>query len=87
MCVLGPWEQGCSNAVSDLVRCLSPLSPKLSLVGRVYSWMGDHLAWYSLVLILELGTHVNRVVVVGLSRASRVFFRVLRFSSLRKINT
>ena len=42
---------------------------------------------YSPVLILELGTHVSRVAVVGLSRASRVFLRVLRFSSLRKINT
>ena len=29
---------------------------------------------------------MSRVVVVGLSRASRVFLRVLRFSSLRKIN-
>ena len=37
------------------------------------------------VLIVELGTYANRV--VGLSRALRVFLRVLRFSSLRKINT
>ena len=29
---------------------------------------------------------MGRVVVVGLSRASRVFLRVLRFSSLRKTN-
>ena len=26
-----------------LARCLSLLSLKLSLVGQVYSWMGDHL--------------------------------------------
>ena len=39
---------------------------------------------YTPVLIFELGTHVSRV--VGLSRASRVFHWVLRFSSLRKID-
>ena len=69
-----------------LARCLSPLSPKLSPVGRGYSWMGDlgiASCWFS----KKRGTHVSRVVVVGLSRASRVFFRVLRFSFLRKINT
>ena len=33
---------------------------------------------------LELKIHVSRVVVAGLSRASRVFLRVLRSSSLRK---
>ena len=26
-----------------LARCFSPLNFKLSLVGRGYSWMGDHL--------------------------------------------
>ena len=57
--------------------CLSPLSYKLRPVGP----------GYSPVLILELGTHVSRVVVVGLSCDLRVFLWVLRFSSLRKINT
>ena len=64
-----------------LARCRLQLNSKLSLVGRGYSWMGDHLGiascWFSTR---------GRVVVVGLSRASRVFLRVLRFSSLRKIN-
>ena len=65
-----------------LACCLSPLSSKLSPVRRGYSWMGDHL------ILNKLGTHVNRsrVVVVGLSCASRVVLRVLRFSFLRKIN-
>ena len=62
-------------------------APKLSPVGRGYSWMGDHLGkalcWFS----KKLWTYVSRVVVVGLSRASRVFLRVLRVSSLCKINT
>ena len=40
-----------------------------------------------MLILKKLGTHVSRVVVVGLSRASRVFLRVLRFSSLLKINT
>ena len=39
------------------------------------------------MLNLKLGTHVNRVVVVDLARASRAFLWVLRFSSLHKINT
>ena len=65
-----------------LACCLSPLNSKLSPVRRGYSWMGDHL------ILNKLGTHVNRsrVVVVGLSCASRVVLRVLRFSFLRKIN-
>ena len=55
----------------------------ISLVGWGYSWLGDHLGIISPVLILKKrGTDV-RVVVVGLSCASRVF---LRFSSLCKIN-
>ena len=43
------------------------------------------------MLILELGTHVSRVVVVVaaavvvLSRASKIFLLVLRFSSLCKM--
>ena len=69
-----------------LARCFSPLNSKLSPVGRGYSWMGDHLGIASCWFSKKLGTHVSRVVVVGLSRASRVFLRVLRFSSLRKIN-
>ena len=48
--------------------------------------MGDRLGT-ALVLNLKLGTYVNRVVVVDLSRASRILLRVLRSSSLRKINT
>ena len=39
-------EQCLNIAISlrmRLARCLSPLSPKLSLVGRGYSWIGDHL--------------------------------------------
>ena len=62
-----------------LALCLSPLSSKVtvSLVGRGYSWMGDHLTfgYIALMMILELGTRASRVVVVGLSRASRVFLR------------
>ena len=68
-----------------LARCVSPLNSKLSPVGRGYSCMGDHLGIASCSFTKELGTHVSRVIVVGLSRASRVFLRVLRFSSLRKI--
>ena len=41
--------------------------------------MGDHLGT-ALVSTLKLGTRVNRIVIVDLSRASRVF---LRFSSLQ----
>ena len=60
---------------------------KLSPVGRGYSWMGDHLGIASCWFSKNLGTRVSRVVVVGLSRAPRVLSpRVLRFSSLRKIN-
>ena len=44
-----------------LGRCLSPLSTKLSLVGRVYSWMGDNQHGYNPVLVLELGTYASRV--------------------------
>ena len=55
-----------------LARCLSPLNSKLSPVGRGYSWMGDHLGIASCSFSEKLGTHVSRVVVVGLSRASRV---------------
>ena len=45
--------------------------------------MGGRPPGYSLVLTLKkLGTLVNRVVVVGLSCASRVFLRVLWFSSV-----
>ena len=39
---------------------------------RVSSWMGEHLVTAP-VLNLKLGTRVNRVVVVDLSCASRVF--------------
>ena len=47
--------------------------------------MGDHLAGHNLVLILELGTHVSRVVVKLLSFALRGFFSM--FSSLHNIET
>ena len=62
-------KMGCSNHLNNswahgcwmrLARCLSPLNFKLSLVGRGYSSMGDHLG---LILRKELGTHVSRVVV------------------------
>ena len=69
-----------------LVRCLSPLNSKLSPDEQGYSWMGDHLGIVSCSFSKKLGTHVSRIVVVGLSRALKVFLRVLRFSSLRKIN-
>ena len=55
---------------------------------RLYIWMGEHLGiascWFSKK---TWNSCEYRVVVVGLSRASRVFLRVLRFSSLRKINS
>ena len=47
--------------------------------------MGDHLAGHNLVLILELGTHVSKVVVKLLSFALRGFFS--RFSGLHNIET
>ena len=34
---------------TEFLRCLSPLNSKLSLVGRGYSWMGDHLGIASCV--------------------------------------
>ena len=66
----------------QLARCLSPLTSKLCPVG----W-GQQLDGWPSVLNFKLATHVNRVVVVDLSCASRVFRWVLRFSSLPKINT
>ena len=66
-----------------LACCLSPLNSKLSPVRQGNSWMGDHLGIASCWFSKKLGTHVSRV---GLSRASRVFLQVLRFSSLRKVN-
>ena len=54
-------------------------------------WPGVIAAWvtiYSHVLIRKkFRTHVGRVAIVGLFRASRVFLRVFRFSSIRKIIT
>ena len=48
-------------------------------------WDPDHLGVASCWFLKKLGPHVNRVVVVDLPRsASRVFLRILRFSSLRK---
>ena len=48
---------------------LTVACPKSNMVGWVYiyiySWMDDHLG-IGHVLILELGTHVSRVVIVGL---------------------
>ena len=70
-----------------LARCLSPCTEfQVKPVGRGYSWMGDHLGIASCWFSKKLGTHVSRIVVVGLSRASSVFLRVLQFSSDRKIN-
>ena len=40
-----------------------------------------------MLILKKLGTLVGRVVVVGFSRPLRDFLLVLRFSSLRKINT
>ena len=72
--VWGSTDDGCGS------RCLSPvLNSKLSPVGRAYSWMGDHLGIATCWFSKKLGTHVSRVVVVGLSLASRIF---LRLSSL-----
>ena len=68
------------------MRCLSPLNSKLSPIGRGYRWIGGKLGIASCWFSKELGTHVSGVVVVYLSRASRVFLLVLRFSFLRKIN-
>ena len=61
-----------------LARCLSPLNFKLSPVGRelqLDGWPPIHV-----LILKKLGTHLSRVVVVGLSRVLRVFLRVLRFS-------
>ena len=75
------WEHGWRMR---LARCLSALSSKVK-PGRTGLQLDGWPPGYSLVLIVELGTYVSRV--VDLSRALRVFLRVLRFSSLRKINT
>ena len=69
-----------------LARYLSPLSSKdkpSQTGGGV--WLDGWPPGYSPMLIVELGTYVSRV--VDLSRALRVFLRVLRFSSFREINT
>ena len=50
--------------------------------------VSDHLGIAPCLFSRKLGTHVSRVLVVRLSRASRVFLRVSRIflRVLRKIN-
>ena len=56
----------------------------ISPVGRGKSWMGDYLGITSCSFSKKLGTNnVSTVVVVGLSRASRVFLLILGLSSVR----
>ena len=73
---------GTTNAVSAL-----PFTTEFQIkpaVERDYSWMGDHLGIASCSFSKSFEfMHVSRV---GLSRALRVFLRILRFPSLRKIN-
>ena len=47
--------------------------------------MGEHLGTAPM-LNLKLGTHVNRVAVVDLSGASRMFLCVLRFGFLETVD-
>ena len=72
-----------------LARCVSPLYFKLNPVGQGHSWMGDHLGIVQCRFQKKTrnSCEQNCCTVVGLSRTSRVFLRVLRFSSVRKINT
>ena len=78
------WGAWTADAVSAL-----PFTTEFQVKpGRTRLYLDGWPPGYSLVLILKKKTtwNVSKVVVVGLSCASRIFFRVLQFFSLHKIN-